>query len=150
MPFIHNSKGVNPNQRFTPIPAGEYAFVIEDAIEKTSKKGLPMIEVSLEVIENVEFQRKHFKHYVVFIPAGEKGDGMSVHFRKCIGMPYGGEDEVNASAWVGKKLRAKIKIEEREVDGRVFTSNKVVEAMPYGEDFPEVQKKDSEEESVPF
>ncbi len=146
MPFIHNSKGVNPNPGFTPIPAGEYSFVIEDATEKTSKKGLPMIEVSLKVIEHAEYHGKGFKHYVVFIPAGEKGDGMSLHFRHCIGVPFGGEDEVNAADWVDKKLRAKIIVETRNVDGKEYTGNKIKAVMPYGADFPEIKPK----EEAPF
>lgn len=148
MPFLHNSKGINPNQGYTPIPAGEYSFVIEDATEKTSKKGLPMVETSLKVIEHAEFHGKGFKHYVVFIPAGEKGDGMSVHFRRCIGVAYGGEDEVNAADWVGKKLRGKVKVETTNKDGKDYTNNKLSNVLPYGADFPEVAKKEDSE--VPF
>lgn len=147
MPFVHNSKNINPNQGFTPIPAGEYSFVIEDATEKTSKKGLPMIEVSLKVIEHAEFHGKGFKHYVVFIPAGEKGDGMSVHWRHCIGVPFGGEDEVNAVDWVGKKLRAKIIVETKPYEGKEYTSNKIKAVFPYGSDFPVIEKVDTE---IPF
>jgi hypothetical protein len=145
MPFVHNSKGVNPNGGYTPIPEGEYKFVIESAKETTSKKGLPMIEATISVIEHPELHGKSFKHYVVFIPAGEKGDGMNVHFRRCIGVPYGGEDEVNAADWEGKKLRAKVKIEKSSKDGKEYINNKVAAVFPYGDDFPEIK-----ETEIPF
>lgn len=148
MVFKHNSTGVKPSDgKFQPIPEGEYAFVISDAEEKMSKKNLPMVEVVLSIIEHEKLHGKSLKHYVVFIPAGEKGDGMSVHFRKCIGVPYGGDDEVDASTWVNKKLRAKLKIEERDYQGKHYVGNKVAAVMPYGADFPEVKGKDEE---VPF
>lgn len=148
MVFKHNSTGVDPSSgQFQPIPEGEYAFTIDDAEEKVSKKGYPMVEVVLSLIENPELQGKSLKHYVVFLPAGEKGDGMSVHFRRCIGEPYGGDDEVDASKWRGKKLRAKLKIEERDYQGKHYVGNKVASVMPYGEDFPDVRSKDQE---IPF
>ena len=146
MPFKHNSTGVNPDGGFTPLPEGDYILVIKDATEKMSKKGLPMVECDLEVIENVEFHGKGFKHYVVFIAKGEKGDGINVHFRKCIGVPWEGDVEVNADDWVGKKLRASLKIESRVYEGKNFTGNKVVSVAPYGEKFPEIKPA----EEVPF
>src|SRR3990167_2179170 len=142
MPFIHDSTGVQPSSGFTPLPEGEYSLVIKDATEKISKKGLPMIEVTLSVIEHQEFHGKTFKHWVVFIPKGEKGDGMSVHFRKCIGIPYGGADEVDAREWIDRKFRAVLKIDSKKDQntGKTFRSNKIAEVMPYSEDFPEVNK----------
>ena len=71
MPFIHDSTGVQPSSGFTPLPEGEYSLVIKDATEKISKKGLPMIEVTLSVIEHQEFHGKTFKHWVVFLPANK-------------------------------------------------------------------------------
>src|SRR3990167_2363104 len=141
MTFRHNSTGVDPTGGFTPLPEGEYKMVIQFAEEKTSKKGLPMIETTLSIIEHEKFDGKTLKHYVVFIPAGEKGDGMSVHFRKCIGQPYGGEDEVDANRWIGKKIRVNLKIEERDYNGKHYTGNKVAAVMPYGKDFPEIEKE---------
>lgn len=146
MSFRHNSTGIEPSQgKFTPLPEGEYRVVIEDAVEKTSKKGFPMIECTLAVIEDNNNQGKTLKHYVVFLPAGEKGDGISVHFRHCIGVPFGGDDEVDAQDWIGKKLRVKLKIEEREYNGKSYVGNKVAAVFPYGEDFPEIAGSD-----VPF
>lgn len=140
MVFRHNSIGVEPSGgKFQPLPEGEYRFVIEDAVEKVSKeKRLPMVEVLLSVIEDNKYQGKTLKHFVVFIPAGQKGDGMCVHFRRCIGVPYGGEDDVDASTWKGRKLRATLKTEERDYNGKHYVGNKVATVMPYGEDFPPV------------
>jgi hypothetical protein len=146
MPFKHNSAGIDATGGFQPLPEGEYRLVIQDAEEMKSKKGQDMVKVTLAVIEHEKLDGKTLFHYVVFIPAGDKGDGMSVHFRKCIGMPYGGDDEVDASKWVGKKLRAFLKIEERDYQGKHYTGNKVAEVLPYGKDFPPVET----DEDIPF
>lgn len=147
MTFRHNSSNIKVEDKFAPIPAGEYFFVIQDASEKTSKTGHPMIEMTLQLIEDEQFHGKTLKHYVVFLPEGSKGDGISVHFRKCIGVPYGGDDEVDARDWVGKKIRAKLKVEKREWEGKEYEGNKVAYVKPYGDDFPAVKTAESE---IPF
>lgn len=144
--FKHNSTGVDATGGFQPLPEGEYRLTIQFAEEMKSKKGMDMVKVTLAVIEHEKFDGKTIDHYVVFIPAGEKGDGMNVHFRKCIGMPYGGDDEVNADRWIGKKIRANIKIEERDYNGKHYTGNKIAQVMPYGADFPQVET----DEDAPF
>jgi hypothetical protein len=72
-----------------------------------------MIELTLGIIENATYQGKTFKHWVVFMPEGMDGAGMSVHIRKCLGVPYGGDDEVNATDWETKKLRVKLAINKK-------------------------------------
>lgn len=147
MTFRHNSKGVDPSAgSYQPIPAGEYKVVIKDAKEEVSKKtGYPMVKTTLEIIENPDYHGKTVNHYVVFIPAGKEGEGINVHFRKCIGVAYGGDDEVDAQDWIDKKLRVKLKVEEREWEGEKLLGNKVSAVKPYGEDFPEVK-----DEEIPF
>jgi hypothetical protein len=145
MPFRHDSTNIK-ERKYEPMPEGEYNFVIQFAEEKKSSKGNDMVELTLSVIEHEEYHGKNIKHYVVFLPAGEKGDGISVHFRKCIGVPYGGDDEVDASTWIGKKLVGKVKIETREYEGKQYENNKIAAVYPYGGKFPEVEKRDI----VPF
>jgi hypothetical protein len=88
------------------------------------------------------------------MPEGMDGAGMSVHIRKCLGVPYGGDDEVNATDWETKKLRVKLAINKKPFkdkktgETRTEPRNKVAEIMPYGKDFPAVTKKEDDE--VPF
>jgi hypothetical protein len=146
MPFRHDSTGIKPNT-FEPMPEEDFFFAITDAKEgKSKEKSYDMVEVELTCIENEQYHGRRIKHYVVFIPKGEKGDWMNVHFRKCIGVPHGGDDVVNASEWIGKKIRAKLKIETREWEGKTYTNNKVDKVSPYGTDFPAVTVNDE----IPF
>lgn len=149
MVFRHNSTNIEPSEgKFNVFPEGEYAVVIESAEEKTSKgdktMGMPMIEMTLSIIEHPEYHGKTFRHWVVFMPEGMDGAGMSVHFRKCIGIPFGGDDEVDARDWVGRKLRVNLRVETKprtdKKTGKTYTNpqNKVSAVLPYGEDFPEV------------
>jgi hypothetical protein len=105
MPFKHNSTGIKEQGTYKLLPKDWFDFKIIDAKEGLSKKGYPMITLEAEVINNPEYNKRVIRHYVVFLPAGEKGDWMSVYFRKCIGMPYGGDDEVDCSKWVGRRFR---------------------------------------------
>ena len=157
MPFIHNSKNIQPSDgKFQIYPEDDYSLVIREATETVSKgpktNGMPMIALDLEIIEHEKLQGKPLKHWIVFMPEGMDGAGVSVHFRKCIGVPYGGEDEVNASDWVGKKLKVHLKVKPNtykdKKTGEMVTSNqnKITGIMPYGDDFPEIKK----EEEVPF
>lgn len=162
MSFIHNSKNIQPSSgKFPVYPEAEYAIVIEDATEGISQgektMGFPMITMTCAIIENVSYQGKTFKHWVVFMPEGMDGAGMSVHIRKCLGVPYGGEDEVNASEWIGKRLRVKLKVDNKPFkdkktgEMRTEPRNKVAMVLPYGMNFPEIViKKDEKDQEVPF
>lgn len=144
-PFPHSSTGVSADKpKYAPqVPAGTHSFKIGDATEKVSKSSLNMIELTAVVIDNDALTGKSIKHWVVFIPAGQPGDGINVHFRKTIGVPYGGEDTVDATQWVGKKFVGKVSHETK--DGKTF--GKIVDIEPYGGKYPEVEPT---EESAPF
>ncbi len=106
MTFRHNSTGVNPNATISMMPDGWYTMKIVSAEEQTSKKGNDMILVKCSPVNEPEYKEATLWHWVVFMPRGEKGDGISVHFRKCIGVAFGGDDIVDAEEWVGKKFAA--------------------------------------------
>lgn len=110
MPFKHDSTGVNPDA-FPLLPADEYVFRIVDAREEISKKGYHMVKTEIEVAEG-DHKGFQLTHYVVFIPKGQKGDGINVHFRKCINVPFGGDDEVNAADWVGRRFKATVSVDD--------------------------------------
>jgi hypothetical protein len=156
MGFRHNSTNIKPSDgSFEVYPEGEYRVSIEEAKEGISNgaktKGMNMIEMTLQIIEHESLHGKTIKHWVVFMPEGMDGAGMSVHFRKCIGVPYGGDDEVEAMEWIGKKLRVKLGVDTKpykdKKTGEMKSNprNKVTNVLPYGEDFPEIAGSD-----VPF
>lgn len=132
MSFKYDSTGIDPDAKFPLLPEGEwFPFKIYDAEEMTSKKGNPMILAKCEVVGDERYVDMDVWHYVVFIPKGSKGDGINVHFRKCIGVPFGGDDAVDADDWVGKRFMGKIGHEAYQ--GK--TNHKIVEvsAMATGE-----------------
>ena len=101
-----------------------------------------MLNLKCEVIEDQRWKGKWVWHTVVFIPKGEKGDGMSVHFRKCIGMPYGANDLIDGMKWIGKRFMGKVTIEE--YNGK--KNNKISEVSPFREQT--INTQDAEEEIV--
>lgn len=110
------------------IPAGVWLpFIILEAEDRKTKTQRDMLNLKCEAVEHPKYKGKWVWHTVVFIPKGEKGDGMSVHFRKCIGMPYGANDLVDGIRWVGMKFMGKVAIEE--YNGK--KNNKIAEVSPY-------------------
>lgn len=126
MPFRHDSRGIDPNSTMPLMPEGWYLMRIHSAEEQVSKKGNDMILAKCRPVNEQGYEDIEIWHYVVFIPKGQKGDGISVHFRSCIGVPYGGDDIVDASDWVGRKFKAYIV--QETFDSK--TRNKISQVMP--------------------
>lgn len=113
MSFQYDSTGIDPDQEFPLLPEGQwFPFRIYEAEELTSKNGNPMILAKCEVFNDERYADMNVWHYVVFIPKGKAGDSINVHFRKCIGVPFGANDVIDAEDWVGKKFMGKIAHEE--------------------------------------
>ncbi len=133
MTFKHDSTGVDPNGGFPLLPSGAwYDFKIASATEKVSANGNNMVECSCKVINDEKWKDHEVTHRIVFLPATSKGAGISVHFRKAIGEPYGGADEVNADNWVGKRFRGYVETDEYTATkgkniGKKFKQDKIVE-----------------------
>lgn len=110
MSFKHDSTGIDPDAEFPLLPEGQwFPFRIYEAEELVSKKTkLPMILAKCEVFGDERYADMNVWHYITFIPKDKPGEGISVHFRKCIGVPFGGNDDVDADDWVGKKFMGKI------------------------------------------
>lgn len=127
MSFRYNSTGIDPDAKFPLLPEHEwFPFNIYEAEELVSKeKKFPMILAKCEPMD-ARFADMDVWHYIVFIPRGQKGDGINVHFRRCIGVPFGGDDEVHAEDWVGKRFMGKIGHEP--FNGRM--NHKIVEVSP--------------------
>lgn len=106
MPFKHDSRGIEAIGGATLlIPDGWYTLKIIEAEELRSKSGNDMVKIVCKPVNDPDYQDATIWHYVVFIPKGQKGDGINVYFRKCIGVAYGGDDIVDASDWVGRKFK---------------------------------------------
>lgn len=145
MSFQYDSTGIDPDQEFPLLPEGQwYPFKIFSAEEMQSSNGNPMILAKCEVYGDARYQDMQVWHYVVFIPKGHRGDGINVHFRKCIGVPFGGNDEIDAEEWVGKKFMGKIAHEVYK--GK--KNHKISEISPMQSQSVPTDKK--EEDEIPF
>jgi hypothetical protein len=148
--FKHDSTGVDPDV-FSLLPEGWYPFRIFDAEELRSSKGNNMVFAKCEVFNDEKFNGEKVWHYVVFLPKENRGAGISVHFRKCIGVPFGGDDIVDANEWKGKKFMGKVAHSEYvNKEGNRVKNCKIVEVSPLDPDMlnkPAVEKAD---EQIPF
>src|SRR5450631_2438836 len=106
--FTHDAAAPTTGGGSTLLPAGTYELVITKVEEKKTSKGFPMVNVTCEVKNNLEFNGATVFHNVSFLPKADKGSGMSSHFLKCINQPYEGAVSVDADAWVGEDFKAKM------------------------------------------
>lgn len=151
MSFRYNATGIDPDMQYPLLPEGKwFPFRVFEAEEKESKSGYPMIVCKCEPF-NVPSEYREFVvwHYVTFIPPDQKGAGINVHFRKCIGVPWEGNAEVDADDWIGKKFMGKIGHETYQ--GK--KNHKIVEVSPLPadqqEDLPAAAGANKDEE-IPF
>jgi len=64
---------------YEPVPEGPYEVVIEDSKVEPTKKGDPMITLTLKVVEG-EHKNRKFWHRMAFIPGN--GVGLAINFRQ--------------------------------------------------------------------
>lgn len=122
MTFPYNGDGIKPSGGFRePIPEGEYVLKVISAKEGKSKSGYPQVKVDFEVAHGDYVGKQVRFYYVTFMPKGNEGAGMAIHFLKCLGEPWEGPFEVNADNWLGKLVRANVVHEE--YNG--YTNNKI-------------------------
>jgi len=159
MSFRHDSTGIDPDDStILLVPEGLYTLKIFEAEEQTSTKGNDMIQIKCKIVNLPELADAEIWHWVVFMPKDQKGAGISVMFRKAIGVPFGGNDTVDADDWVGKKFQAYI-IQESYKDktGNMRKRNKIntfsvksldakIPVQPNGNLAAEI----AEDEEVPF
>jgi hypothetical protein len=140
MVFKYDSTGIDLNAKSFPlIPDGWWPFRIMETESMTAKKsGYPMVLAKCKCIDLLHSDKGLIFHYVTFIPKGQKGDGINVHFRKSIGVPWEGDVVVDPEEWVGKTFMGKVVSEE--YDGK--TKNKFKEIAPI--------KKTVEDSEIPF
>ena len=105
------------------LPDGQYGFGVDDAVEKTSSKGNPMIETDNVIIHNGTTFR--VRDYLVFSKGGTRRIDQ---FRLCTGDKLIPGEKVNFEAedCIGRKGRCRIVTETFE--GR--TRNKIDAYLP--------------------
>lgn len=142
--FSYDATGVDPDAKFPLIPDGWFPFRIIEAEVLTSKSGLPMVLAKCKCIDPNQADKGLVWHYITFIPKGNPGEGMNVHFRKSIGVPWEGNVKVNTDEWEGKTFMAKVISEE--YNGK--RNNKFKEISPIREVPSEESNK--EEDDIQF
>jgi hypothetical protein len=123
------------------IPEAKYNLRIVSAVEKTSKKGDPMVAVDYEVMDGPFAGRLLKYHYVVFFRDKEvSGAGLAKHYLKVIGQPHEKKVLVDCREWLGKCLVGKV-VHEKNNDGiyaRVkFVDKLNIEGAPVGNSDPD-------------
>lgn len=136
MVFRHDSTGISTVKDYTKLKnKTRYNFTIRETKEATTKAGDPIVYLKAEPDSEPMLM---VDHSVVFLAKGKPGDGLSVHFRKVIGVTYGGNDEVDSTQWIGKRFSA-YNI-HKEYMGKLTDSLQSVEAI----------KDEKKESEIPF
>jgi len=146
MSFRHDSTGISADTEFELLPEDWYAFRIHDAEEQESSKGNDMILCKCRVINNQKYKDAEIWHYVTFLPKENKGAGISVQFRKCIGVAHGGNDIVDAEEWKGKTFLGFVVQDTYE--GK--TRNKIAKVAPPSGPESAASPSPAVDEEVPF
>lgn len=134
--FTHDSTGVSDLKDYTKLENKKrYNLTIVEAKEATTKNGDPIIYLKVEA-DGVPMAK--IDHSVVFLKKGAPGDGISVKFRKSIGVPYGGNDTVDSTTWIGKRFSAYNT--HKEYNGKLSDNLGSIEAV----------KEDSVADDIPF
>jgi hypothetical protein len=132
--MIHfDATGIDANSPvFSPAPEGDYVLVIKDVKEKKTTTNRDMVGCKCEVAEG-PYTGKTVWHNITFIPKGEPGAGMAVHFLKSIGEPFEGVLDADPIQWIGKEFAARLTV-EKDYQGTMRNKVKwvkpVVAALP--------------------
>lgn len=150
MGFDYDGTGVEVKgfSGFEPLPENVYDFQIVNFKEQLTKNGDQMVNVTLEVVESLQFNGRMVWHNVTFFPSNNKHAGIALHFLKCIGQPWEGKIAVNPENWIGKRIRAKVRPEKYiGKDGVEKQKTSVVFVESPSTDPSSSQPKD---ETIPF
>ena len=110
MGFRQNYTGVR--EAFGIPDEDTYHVMIVQAKSTKSKKGDPMVNFKMEIIEGAVTKRVFSGQFLfsnrVFIQSNEQVSGFNKHFLKVIGEPYDEEFTVEPDHWVGKQLKVTV------------------------------------------
>jgi hypothetical protein len=128
---------------------------ITNAEEKESAKGLPQLRVECDVVEAVnnpdwKWNDKIF-HSVTFIPKGQPGHGIAVHFLKTLGFKpdENGVIEFTTDDLINKQFKA-FAYAEKGSDGRKYQRINNVEAVEKNDALPTESPADQADDEVAF
>ena len=157
--FDFNATGIDPDSKGTNkvLPKGWYNFEIVEFVSKAgdtypkegrTKNGDPMVNILCQVKDDDEFQGERVFHTVTFLPKGNPGAGMSVHFLKSIGQPWEGQFKVDSSQWVGSEFRGYVIIDE--YNGKKKNKITEIKSLTVDPQVPFVAPGSSKNDEVPF
>ncbi len=123
--FAGSQEAVDADTNFPYAPAGEgYFLKVRNAKETMSKgnpaKGTPSRPMIAKeyVIAEGEYEGLHVFDYLVFIAAGDKGHGMTVHQLKAHGLPWEGDVEISAADFQDIMVKVDLGVEEYPVGSK--------------------------------
>ena len=119
--FAGDAEAAAADTNYPYAPAGEgYFLKVRNAKEQASKKsGRPMIALEYVIAEG-EHEGLHVFNYLVFIEAGAKGHGMTIHALKAHGLPWEGDVEISASDFNDIMVKVDLGVEEYPEGSKKF------------------------------
>lgn len=113
-----NYEGIDEQEERQPgtslLPKGKYLFQITEKIDKTSAKGDPMVNITLQCQEDGFERNKVWDNIVIPNPNSPSIGiaGRTKHFLHCIGEPYQGQFNWDSDNWAWKKVYANVVIKK--------------------------------------
>lgn len=146
--FRENFKGVQEQGgEFVEVPAGIYLVTVKSATEKRTKtSGLNMIVVKFSVMEG-EYKDSPLWDNIVF---HENMKGRNKHILKVLHLPCEDDAMIDASEWVDRELRVRIRVRYNEYRKRLVSEITQYLYFTEEEEQEEKEKKAKAKGKIPF
>lgn len=115
MPFKYNARGVKPQAGpdYSPVPDGKYLLKVKKVEKKVSSNGNDMVVVDSSVDDSPQYLGKQVRTFITFLPPDAQGAGRPLHFLKCIGEPYQGDElDIDEKRWIGKSFYSQLRTKD--------------------------------------
>ena len=117
--FSGSQEAADADTNFPYAPAGEgYFLKVKNAKEQVSKNSGRNMIAKEYIIAEGEHEGLHVFDYLVFIPAGERGHGMTIHQLKAHGLPWEGEVEISAADFFDVMVKVDLGVEEYPIGSK--------------------------------
>lgn len=158
------NKEKDKDMSFEPVPEADYLLEVKKVPDHSiTKTNRDMLRFEL-TINDEEYLNRKIWYNLVFIPEFEnneamKGHGMTVRALKAFGLPYDGDLDIDPSEFLGKIVRAHIKIVKDTYQGKETVKNEIAwfivddsesQEQPTQKPSPASTVAVNEEEQVPF
>lgn len=119
--FAGNKEAADADTNYPYAPAGEgYFLKVRNVKEQVSKNsGRNMIALEYIIAEG-EYEGLHVFNYLVFIEAGAKGHGMTIHALKAHGLPWEGDVKISAADFQDIMVKVDLGVEEYPEGSKKF------------------------------